>query len=116
MTYDEADKIVQIWGVYLEYCQDRLRALFMACVPESLLPYPPETIEKALNIIAKHYHDIGDHEASELIKSTFGALVLYDKDEEAIENAVSKFNIPEVRDAIISNMKKVQKDWIKTQI
>jgi len=116
MTLDEANRIVRIWGAYLEYCHDRLQALFIANIPESLLPYPPAMLEEALNIIAKHYHDIGDYDKSKLIQKSFDALLLYDNDEESIQGAAKIFNMPEVREAIISNMKKVRRNWIKTQV
>jgi hypothetical protein len=115
MTLNEANKIVKFWGAYIEYCQDRLQAIFMSHIPESLLPYPQEIIEEALNILGKHYYDIGDHEASKLIQESFRCLALYVKDEEAMLGALQIFNLPDVREVIISNMKKVQKNWIKKQ-
>jgi len=115
MTLDEANKIIHIWGCYLEYCQERLQALFIASIPESLLPYPPEILQDAINIVAKYYHDIRDFEKYELLQKSFGRLCLYVKDENALQNAARKFNEPEVREAIISSMEKVQKNWIKTQ-
>ena len=115
MTLSEANIIVRVWGGYIEYCQDRLQALFIANIPESLLPYPQEIIEEALNLAAKHYYDIGDYEKYELLKDSHRCLAFYGKDEDALEGAVMAFNIPEVKEKIISNMKKVQKNWIKTQ-
>ena len=115
MTLDEANRIAHIWGRYIEYCQDRLRALFIAGIPESLLPYPLETIEEAINIASKHYHDAGDLKASKLLTdSLFRCLVFYKDDETALKGAAVKFNLPNVREAISSNMKAVQKSWIKT--
>ncbi len=116
MTLDEANKIVRIWGAYLEYCHGRLQALFIASIPESLLPYPPDILEEALNIIAKHYHDVGDYDKSKLIQKSFDGLLLYSKDEEAIQSAAKVFNMPDVKETIISNMKQFQKNWIKTQV
>lgn len=115
MTLKEANKIVHIWGKYIEYCQDRLQALFVGSIPESLLPYSTETLEEALNIVGKHYHDIGDYEASELIQNSFRYLSLYTEDEKALQGAAIKLNDAELRSVISSKMKKVQKDWIKTQ-
>mgnify|MGYP000097137762 CR=1 FL=1 len=115
MTLSEANKIVRVWGDYIEYCQDRLQAVFLGCIPKSLLPYPPEIIEEALNIAAKHYHDIGEYENYKLLHESHRCLAAYVKDEDALEGAVMAFNIPEVKEKIISNMKKVQKNWIKTQ-
>ena len=112
MTLSEANKIVRIWGAYLEYCQERLHAVFTGFIPESLLPYPAKTIEQALNIIAKHYHDKGDYEKSEMLRQSHRCLALYVGDEMALGGAVQAFSMPEVKDKVISNMKKVQEDWV----
>ena len=115
MTLNDAREIVHIWGKYLECCQDRLQALFVGSIPESLLPYPPEILEEALNKVGKHYYDIGDREASELIQNSFRCLALYVEDEIALKGAAMKFNDSELRSIISSKMKKVREDWIKTQ-
>ncbi|MFH1877015.1 MAG: hypothetical protein ABH865_09015 [Candidatus Omnitrophota bacterium] len=115
MTLNEANKIVHIWGKYVEFCQDRLQSLFVGGIPRSLLPYSTETLEEALNIVGKHCHDIGDHKASELIRNSFRCLVLYTEDEKALQGAAIKFNDSELRSVISKRMKKVQEDWIKIQ-
>jgi hypothetical protein len=114
MTFVEADNIVSIWGAYIEYCQDRLRALFISNIPQSLLPYPVETLEEALNIVGKFYHEARDYEASKLIQESFGCLAHYAPDDTALQGAAFKFGAPNVREAIIRNIKKVQVDWIRT--
>jgi hypothetical protein len=113
MTLDEANRIIGVWGEYLEFCQDRMRALFIAGIPRSLLPYPVETLEEALNTVAKHYHDLGDYNSSKLITDSFGQLMLYSDDDSALQGAVFKFGEPKIREAIISNLKRVQEEWIQ---
>ena len=116
MTLDEAFRIIRILGRYIEYCQDRLQALFLISIPESSLPYRKEILKDAINIVAKYYYDIGDFEKCEYLqKKVFGRLCLYDKDEEVLKRAALKYNDPKLREVIISKMQIVQKNWIKTQ-
>ena len=62
MTKEEARIIFKSWQDYQEI-GDRFLS-FMLRVPESFLPYPADTLEEALNIIAKDYFDSGDKETS----------------------------------------------------
>lgn len=110
MSVAEARRIVDEWAKHLEHSHDRLRAAFGGGIPESLLPVPLPRIEAALNIVAKRYHDHGDLEAAELLKSSFGPLFLYTKDIRALEGARGKYGMPEVKEVIVANMQRVQRD------
>ena len=93
-----------------------MQSLFIAGIPESLLPYPLEVIEKAINDLGKYYHDLGDRERAKIIQDSFGPLMLYTKDEVALANAATKFAMPGLDTTISESMKAVQRNWIKTQM
>lgn len=115
MTFNEADKIVHIYGRYLEYCS-RIVMIFGSSMPESFLPFPKDTLEEALNIMAEHYHKAGDQHRVNLMQEVAASLPTYIDDEEAILEAAKKFNDPECRKAfLLPVLKQGQKDWIKTQ-
>jgi hypothetical protein len=112
MTFDEADKIVLIYGRYLEYCSHILM-IFGARIPESFLPFPKDTLEKALNIMAEHYHKAGDQHRVKLMQEVAANLPAYVDDEEALIRTAKLFNDPKWRDAFLPVLKKSQLDWIK---
>jgi hypothetical protein len=115
MTLDKASKIVKIWGVYLEYVGGKLTLIFSACIPESFLPFPIETLEEALNTVAKHHHNMGNKDEVKELHKSIGWLTAYKDDEEAVLQAAKLFNDLGWRKAILPVFKKFQKDWIKTQ-
>lgn len=115
MTFNEASKIVKIWGVFLEFASGKLLTFFGAHIPESFLPFPKETIEKALNVLAEYHHNIGNQDEVKLLQSSIGALLLYVDDEEAVLNTVKRFEDVKLREAVLLALKKFQNDWIKTQ-
>lgn len=110
MTLDEASKIVNIWGIYLEHVFGKLNLLFGACIPESFLPFPKDTLEEALNIVAKRHHNEGNLEASKLIQGTVGYLVGHEDDEEAILRASKYFSDPAWRKNLLRALKQFQKE------
>jgi hypothetical protein len=114
MTLKDADKIAHIWGRYLEYCS-KLACVFSSSVPESFLPFPKNTLEEALNIMAEHYHKTGNKRGVELMQETVCLLIMYKDDEEALLEAAKKFTDPKYRESFIPMLKQMQKDWIKTQ-
>ena len=95
MTYDEAWEIVTAWGVYLEHSHARLVTIFfLGHLPASLLPYPKQVLEDAINAVAKYYFDMGDYATSDFFKSTCGPLMLYSSDDYAIEQLFKILNMP----------------------
>jgi hypothetical protein len=113
MTLDEASKIVRIWGVYLEYCQGRLMSLFHAQIPESLLPFPKDTIEEATNIVAEYHHNMGNQDQVKALQTAMAVLLFYEDDEKALLQAANSFNDQKFRQVIIGSLKKSRKDWIE---
>jgi hypothetical protein len=115
MTLNEASKITQIWGRYLEYMGGKFLIVFGARVPESFLPFPIDNIAEALNMMIEYHNKRGNKREVEGLKGSFGALTMYVDDEEAILNAAENFNEPMWREKFIPALKKFQNDWIKTQ-
>ena len=116
MTFTEADKIVQIWGRYLEYVNGKVSLLFGVRIPESFLPFPKDVLIKALDIMTEHHLKTGNKRKADLIKETASELYIYVDDEEAILQAVKLFNDPKWREAMLPSFKEFQKEWIKTQL
>ena len=75
MTLEEADKIIQIWGKYVEYAHGKLFIVFGNYIPESFLPFSIDTIEEASNIIGEYHHNQGNEKVVEAIRSTAIALI-----------------------------------------
>lgn len=115
MTIKEANKIIQVWGVYLEYMHGKLSLLFMAHIPESFLPYPQDVLEEAINIMAKYYYNVGDIKNADLLKNSIGPLMMYKGDKEAIILSASIFNDKKWLDAIVPRFKAFQEKWIKNK-
>jgi hypothetical protein len=110
MRLDEAREIVTIWGKYLESgWSDRLRVVFSACIPESFLPFPSKRLETAINVVAKHYHDMGAYEACNVVRDSLGHLVLYGDDDEALKHAAFRFERVEVREVIVANLRGIRR-------
>jgi hypothetical protein len=100
MTIEKAQKIIKIWGIYVEYCQSKMTILFRNHIPESFLPFPKDTIEEAVNIIAEYYHNSGDKKAVNTLEESICWLASYKEDEEAILETIRFFNDKKRRAAI----------------
>ena len=117
MTLNEENKIFKEWKEYQEI-NDKLMKFFMfSGIPESFLPYPKETLEEALNIVAKAHFDAGDYKTSETIKTTISFLIFYKKDEEVFDNITNSTTLkdPKIKEALLNNLKKARDSWAKTK-
>jgi hypothetical protein len=116
MTFNDAEKITHIWGRYLEFTFGKLTPIFMSRIPESSLPFPKGTLLEALSIMSSYFAKTGDKHNLDLINGTTAIVdSFYLDDEEALLSAAKDFNNPEWREVFIPNLKKMQKEWIKTQ-
>jgi hypothetical protein len=118
MTKEEAWIIFESWQKYMEFA-DKFSKL-MLTVPESFLPYPYDTLEEALNIIAKDYFDSGDAERSKIIQSTMASYLFSVKsDDEAITQMKKTIDLieqnPELKKKILKSLKDCQESWIKSR-
>lgn len=119
MTLEEANKIVNIWGKYLECCPGWFNTLFIGRggkIPESLLPYAKSILQEALSIMDKHYFDTDNKHGMKLMRESMVALELYGDDDEALQHAGKIFNDAEQRKHIITMIKDWQQTWVTTQI
>lgn len=107
LTLEEAQNIVNIWGVHLEHA-GMLRILFMAGIPESLLPYPIDIIQGALNKMEAYYWKQGQHDRVKLLEETEVLLVQYSHDEKAIKEFMSRFSDKKIMKVIIESIQKHQ--------
>ena len=111
MTFDQASKIVDIYGKHLEFFNSKLLILFSGKIPESFLPFSKKTIEEASNMIAKHHHDNGNQSAVDAIQVGIAGLMMYIDDEEALSQTTNSFSSEGWRKAFLPKFKKLQKDY-----
>ena len=114
MTREEAEIIFRDWQAYVEV-NDKLFQIFGQSIPKSLLPYPPDVLEKAMNIIASGYFESGDGSTCTMIKENISAILSYKDDEEAIKNIVNGVRLKhvELRKVFISKLQKSRDSWAK---
>lgn len=109
LTLEEAENIMHIWGTYLEHTGG-FRILFGTNIPESLLPYPVDILQGALNKMEAHYYEQGLHDRVKLLEETEIMLIQYVNDEEAINDAVEMFGNKKWRDAFLKGLRDYQLD------
>lgn len=126
MTKEEAGIIYQSWINYMEIA-DKFSKL-MLFVPESFLPYPADTLEEALTIIAKDFSDSGNKKMAENIITTMASYLSpfffkgtegFTKDEEAITMMKKMLDMmeenPDLKKKLLNNLKECQDSWIKSR-
>lgn len=91
LTLEEAQNIVTIWGAYLEH-SGGLMILFGGNIPESLLPYPIDILQGALNKMEAHYYGRGLHDRVKLLEETEVLLVQYINDRKAMGESGKRFD------------------------
>jgi len=114
MTLEKASKIIEIYGIHLEYCS-KLIYVFSSSIPESFLPFPKGIIEEAANVLAEHHFKNGNKIAVNSIENAKAALISYIDDEKAITESIKLWNDPTWRQSILLAFKDFQKNWIKTK-
>lgn len=103
LTLEEAKNIMHVWGTYLEH-MGGLRTLFRVNIPKSLLPYPIDILQGALNKMEAYYFEQGLHDRVKLLEGTEMMLIQYENDDEAISNAVKMFDNKKLRDAFLKGL------------
>lgn len=114
MTREEAEIVFRDWQAYAEI-NDKLFQLLGSSIPKSFLPYPPDILEEALNMIAKVYFDAGDDNTHTMIQECLNNIRFYKDDEEAISNIVNGVRLrhAELRKVFISKLQKSKDSWAK---
>lgn len=115
MTLEEANKIVRVWGTYLEYVHEKLNFVFGSSVPESFLPFSKDVLEEAINIVTEHYYNLDDQKAVKDLQGSVGYLFKYKDDEKAVLQTAKMFNNKKWRESILPTFKDFQNKWIETQ-
>lgn len=117
MTNQEAEKIFKEWQGYVEIA-DKLSKIFTV-IPESFLPYPLETMEEALNIIAKKYFDSGNKEISRSIQETMFLWLNCKEDGEALISMKEKLDLilndPELKEIHLENLQTSRDSWLESK-
>lgn len=109
MSIQTADTIRKDWGKFLEITNGNLMMIFFTKIPQSLLPYPKQSIKEALDIVSKHFSSIGNQDAVNTIESTLPLLEMYVDDEEAIKSAAKKFSDEKYLNAVLPKLSERQK-------
>lgn len=114
MTREEAEVIFRDWQAYAEI-NDKLFQIFGPSIPKSFLPYPPDVLEKAMNIIASCYSEAGDGNTCTMIQENISAILCYKDDEEAVKNILNgvRLNHVELRKIFIGKLQKSRDSWAK---
>ena len=114
MSKEEAEIIFRDWQAYVEI-NDKLFQIFGPSIPKSFLPYPPDVLERAMNIIASGYFESGDGSTCTMIKENISAILSYKDDEEAVKNIVSGVRLKhvELRKIFINKLQKSRDTWAK---
>ncbi|OGY37806.1 MAG: hypothetical protein A3E36_02325 [Candidatus Andersenbacteria bacterium RIFCSPHIGHO2_12_FULL_45_11b] len=109
LTLDEAQNIVRVWGTHLEH-SGGLMFLFGTSIPESLLPYPIDILQGAINKMEAFYYGKGLHDKVRLLEETEMSLTTYVSDEEAIDKFISSFSNSEFRKLMVEGLQDTQKN------
>ena len=110
MNLEQAQDVVAEYGGFLEWANSRLRKIFLGFYPKSLLPYSPQYIEEALNIVAEFYHSIRDKEKVKVLETCMGLTCNSKEDEKSIFQVLEfindeKWQKLKWRDLMIENIK-----------
>lgn len=116
MKLDEAQVIYKSWQQFMEIA-DKYDRLFCVGLPESFLPYPRETLDKALDVVTKHLHDIGDERQLEDLNLTITRYLMEaKKDNEAIEDLSNMLDMfkksPDLKETCLQKSAEGQEIWL----
>lgn len=100
MNLQQAQKVVSDYGGFMECAILRFNTVFMAGIPKSLLPYPLQYIEDAINTVAKSHHDIGNAAKVNTLQECHAFLLWFEDDEKAILETGKRFNEKKWRDLV----------------
>ncbi len=113
MSLEVADVIRLDWAKFLEITHGNLMTLFFTKIPESFLPYPKDTIEEALNVVAEHFHSQGNINAVKSMQSGSPFLYSYVPDKEAIEQAIENWGNKKFIEAVSPHLGELQKKQLQ---
>ncbi|MBN2270946.1 MAG: hypothetical protein JXN61_10050 [Sedimentisphaerales bacterium] len=100
MNLKQAQKVVSDYGGFMECALRPFHIIFMAYIPKSLLPYPLQYIEDAINIVGKYHHELGNTAKVNTLQECHAFLLGFEDDEKAILEAGTRFNEKKWRDLV----------------
>lgn len=112
LTIEEAQNIVTVWGTFLEY-SGGLSYLFGIDIPKSLLPFPIQILQGALNKMEAYYFDQGQNDRVKLLEETEAMLMRYADDSEAIKTTSDHFEDQKWQNAFIPGFKSFQENQVQ---
>ncbi len=107
MTFEEASKITQIYGIHLEYIHGKLSLLFFGSIPESLLPFSKSKITSALDFLVIHYNFVKNDDVATEIKNSSIFLDRYVDDNYALGDAAKNFCDQNWQSMILPKLKNI---------
>lgn len=113
MTLQQADQIRMDWGKFLELFNPSLMRLFHVQIPECFLPYPKDSIEKALSIVLTRFEEMGESEAVDAIKLTSVYLENFVDNEQGINAAGKRFFDPNFLKVVLPTINESQEKQLK---
>jgi|GEM_PF-924168 len=115
MTFEDAEKVVGVYGKFLEYAFGRFNLLFFGRIPESFLPYSKRHLMEALNMVAEDYDKRGDKNRLQLIREVSANLIGFIDDEKALLWTNECFTDEERRKIIIESIREFQYTWARQE-
>ncbi len=110
MNIQQADKIVQDYASFTERTAGKLNALFLGTIPESLLPYNKDLLEKALNIMAKYYVEDGQKNLASSMETLKTHLLGYSDDKQTIDRLAERFKTEDFRAISLQAIKEISRE------
>ncbi len=109
LSLEQADRVREVWGIFLEFTNGTLLTVFRGAIPESLLPYPKPIIEEALTLLEEHWRAEGNTAAADAMASSQSGLVLYVPDSQALNETTKKLSNKEMLESVKQNINNQQK-------
>jgi len=107
ITIEEADKIVSVWGLFLEHA-GFVTYLFSGGIPESILPYPKFLIVGAIRKMEEYYYKQGLHEMVRIHENILGVLLNVTDDKEAVAEISKNFGDKKWLEQYLPGLKELQ--------
>lgn len=113
MTIEEALQINHIYGGYLANSFGKLNLIFIANIPQSFLPYPPDILSQAYSMLLEYYKKYNDKQNIDNISFAYGALDFHIPDHEAVNHFIELYNDSSNADIFLDRFKKFQSEYIQ---
>ena len=116
LSLDEVNEITLAYGKFVEVANGPLMELFHSEIPESLLPFPKNVIERALIYAEKFWVEEGNMDAAESLASTRVLLMAYKDSTESLQGFQHRLGDAAWRKAILPRLGHAQKQQLASSI